>query len=78
FIQPEPGKYVKVTLRENDNGFYISAMQTTDTPENAQPGVTLQASATTVPVTEAVEETSEAETEESDKEDEESSTEAEE
>lgn len=42
FIQPEPSKYVKVTLRENDNGYYISAMQATDTPENAQPGVTIQ------------------------------------
>ncbi len=48
FIQPEPSKYVNVTLRENDNGYYISAMQATDTPENAEPGVTLQ---TTAPVT---------------------------
>ena len=45
FIQPEPSKYVKVTLRENDNGYYISAMQTTDSPENAQPGVTLPTAA---------------------------------
>ncbi len=61
FIQPEPSKYVKVTLRENDNGLYISAMQTTDTPENAQPGVTLQPTtpATVVPTSEAAEETSE-------------------
>lgn len=47
FIQPEPSKYVKVTLRENDNGYYISAMQTTDSPENAQPGVTLPTAAVT-------------------------------
>lgn len=45
FIQPEPSKYVKVTLRENNNGYYISAMQTTDTPEDAQPGVTLPTTA---------------------------------
>ena len=48
FIQPEPSKYVKITLRENDNGYYISAMQAKDAPENAEPGVTLQ---TTAPVT---------------------------
>ncbi len=48
FIQPEPSKYVKITLRENDNGYYISAMQATDAPENAEPGVTLQ---TTAPAT---------------------------
>lgn len=48
FIQPEPGKFVNVTLRENDNGYYISAMQATDAPENAEPGITLQ---TTAPVT---------------------------
>lgn len=63
FIQPEPSKFVKVTLRENDNGLYISAMQSTDAPENAQPGITLQttASATVVPPTEATEEATEAE-----------------
>ena len=48
FIQPEPSKYVKVTLRESSNGYYISAMQATDAPENAEPNVTLQA---TVPAT---------------------------
>lgn len=48
FIQPEPSKYVKVTLRESSDGYYISAMQATDAPENAEPDVTLQA---TVPVT---------------------------
>ncbi|MBQ8026838.1 MAG: hypothetical protein IJ261_01830 [Clostridia bacterium] len=48
FIQPEPSKYIKVTLRENDNGYYISALQATDAPENAEPGVTLL---TTAPVT---------------------------
>ncbi len=52
FIQPEPSKYVRITLRENDNGYYISAMQTADTPEDAQPGVTLQSTApATIPET---------------------------
>lgn len=60
FIQPEPSKYVNITLRENDNGYYISAMQATDAPENAEPGVTLQ---TTAPVT-LPESTSEEETHE--------------
>lgn len=45
FIQPEPSKYVKITLRKNDNGYYISAMQATDAPENAEPGVTIQTTA---------------------------------
>ncbi len=54
FVQPEPSKYVKVTLRENENGFYISAMQATDAPENAEPGVTLPTVATTAPSTEEV------------------------
>ncbi len=52
FIQPEPSKYVKITLRENESGYYISAIQATDTPENAEPGVTLPPVATTAPVTE--------------------------
>lgn len=43
YIKPEPSKYVQVTLRENENGYYISALQTTDTPENAEPGVTVLA-----------------------------------
>ncbi len=64
FIQPEPSKYVNVTLRENDNGYYISAMQATDAPENAEPGVTLQTTAPlTLPEASTEEETSE-ETEE--------------
>lgn len=64
FIQPEPSKYVNVTLRENENGYYISAMQATDTPENAEPGVTLQATApVTLPESSTEEETTE-ETEE--------------
>ncbi len=45
FIQPEPSKYVKITLRENSDGYYISAMQATDAPENAEPDVTLQVTA---------------------------------
>lgn len=41
FIEPDASKYVKVTLRTNDAGYYISAIQSTDAPENAEPGVTL-------------------------------------
>ncbi len=41
FIQPEPSKYVNITLRENESGYYISAMQPADAPDNAEPGVTL-------------------------------------
>ncbi len=52
FIEPEPSKYVKVTLRENDNGYYISAIQATDSPDNAEPGVTI-VPATTAPATES-------------------------
>lgn len=49
FVQPEPSKYVKITLREDETGYYISAMQATDAPENAEPGVTLPPVATTAP-----------------------------
>lgn len=34
-VPPEPDKYVKVTLRENDNGYYISAMQATTNSDTA-------------------------------------------
>jgi len=45
-VAPEPDKYVKVTLRENDGGsYYISAMQASSSPETAS---TVPAS-TTVP-----------------------------
>lgn len=50
FIEPEPSKYVKVTLRENESGYYISAIQATDSPDNAEPGVTILP-ATTAPLT---------------------------
>lgn len=32
---PSPGKYVKITLREKDDAYYISAIQDTDAPETA-------------------------------------------
>mgnify|MGYP007006800486 FL=1 len=34
-VAPEPDKYVKVTLREKDGNYYISAMQATANPEVA-------------------------------------------
>lgn len=34
-VAPEPDKYMKVTLRERDGGYYISALQNTATPETA-------------------------------------------
>lgn len=34
-VAPEPDKYVKVTLREKDGNYYISAMQATASPEVA-------------------------------------------
>ncbi len=49
FIQPEPSKYTKITLRENENGYYISAIQATDAPASAEPGVTIIAATTVVP-----------------------------
>lgn len=51
YIQPEPSKYVKVTLRENENGYYISAIQATDAPENADPGVIVETVAHTTAAT---------------------------
>lgn len=46
-VAPSPDKYVKITLREGDSGYYISAIQATSTPETA----------VTAPVTVIVEET---------------------
>lgn len=34
-VAPEPDKYMKVTLREKDGSYYISALQNTATPETA-------------------------------------------
>ena len=31
--EPEPSKYVKITLRKKDKSYYISAVQSTDAPE---------------------------------------------
>lgn len=35
-IEPTPSKYVKVTLRQKDKSYYISAIQATDAPEVAK------------------------------------------
>ena len=34
-VAPEPDKYMRVTLREGENGYYISALQNTAAPETA-------------------------------------------
>lgn len=36
-VAPEPDKYMKITLRRGENGYYISAIQATSAPEGAQP-----------------------------------------
>ncbi len=61
YIEPAPTKYVNITLRENSDGYYISAMQATDAPENADPGETVVTAAaeTTVAETSAVAENEE-------------------
>lgn len=46
-VAPAPDKYIKITLREGDSGYYISAIQATSTPETA----------VTAPITVIVEET---------------------
>lgn len=51
YIQPEPGKFVKVTLRENDKGYYISAIQASDAIENADPGIIIETVAHTTAAT---------------------------
>lgn len=35
YITPEPDKYMKITLRESNTGYYLSAIQATDAPEAA-------------------------------------------
>ena len=34
-MAPEPDKYMKITLREKGESYYISAIQATDPPETA-------------------------------------------
>lgn len=48
-VAPEPDKYMKVTLREKDGAYYISALQATSAPETAS----TVAGKTTVPTTAA-------------------------
>lgn len=69
-VAPSPDKYMKITLREGDTGYYISAIQATSTPETAVTApitVIVEPTETTVPpivndpqpqVTEAESETS--------------------
>ncbi len=57
-VAPEPDKYVKVTLREKDGSYYISAMQASASPETAS---TTPAS-TTAPAETATEQTTAPET----------------
>lgn len=54
-VAPEPDKYMKVTLREKDGAYYISALQNTATPETAtttSSQTTTAAATTTAPATE--------------------------
>lgn len=50
-IAPEPDKYVKVTLREADGNYYISAMQMTSAPEAVTAPVTAAPETTAPPET---------------------------
>ena len=53
YVEPAPSKYLKVTLRVSDDGYFISAMQNTDAPETAS----TTAPKTTAPETTLPEET---------------------
>ncbi len=56
-VAPEPDKYIKVTLREKDGGYYISAIQATSSPETATTspvGTTAPAETETATQTQAV------------------------
>lgn len=52
-VAPEPEKYVKITLRENETGYYISAMQMASAPETATTQPSAEPETTTEPETEA-------------------------
>ena len=59
-VAPEPDKYMRVTLRVREDGYYISALQNTSPPETATTAAAPQTTAaetttavTTVPATEA-------------------------
>ncbi len=59
-VAPEPDKYMRVTLRVREDGYYISALQNTSVPETATTAAAPQTTAaetttavTTVPATEA-------------------------
>ncbi len=36
YIEPTPSKYLKITIREGDDGYFVSAIQNTDAPETAE------------------------------------------
>lgn len=52
YIEPTPSKYLKITLRVSDDGYFISAIQNTDAPETAATEVpkTTEAPQTEAPV----------------------------
>lgn len=60
-VAPEPDKYMRVTLRVREDGYYISALQNTSAPETATTAAAPQTTAaetttavvTTVPATQA-------------------------
>lgn len=57
-VAPEPDKYVKVTLREKDGQYYISALQATTNPETATTNASQTVPQTVIAETTAVPETS--------------------
>lgn len=61
YIEPAPSKYLKVTLRVSDDGYFISAIQNTDAPETAATTApkTTEAPATETPTEVPTEETAE-------------------
>lgn len=53
YTSPEPDKYMKITLRERDNDYYVASIQAVDAQEIASVAVTAPPAAPTTGVTEA-------------------------
>lgn len=62
YVAPEPAKYMKVTLRESDDGYHIGSLRSSEAVETADPAKTT-APSTTAPIPVQIPTTSTDETE---------------
>lgn len=53
YTAPEPAKYMKITLREDADGYHIGSLRSSETVDTAEPARTTTAPSPTEPLTEA-------------------------